>query len=73
MLNCHIDEWSRGDTTITTSTPSVVLLGLSVHNSRQVEEAINVAGARAYLTKTSSSRQLHMHVFEKILTDKKLI
>jgi DNA-binding NarL/FixJ family response regulator len=43
----------------TTSMPNVAVVGLSVHNSPQVEQAMMEAGATAYLTKDAAPEQLH--------------
>ena len=39
--------------------PSIVVIGLSVHQSRHVEEAIKAAGAAAFLTKDCAVDQLY--------------
>jgi DNA-binding NarL/FixJ family response regulator len=39
--------------------PSIVVVGLSVHQSRHVEEAIRAAGAATYLTKDCAVDQLY--------------
>jgi PAS domain S-box-containing protein len=44
---------------ITDRHPQVVVIGLSVHNSPQVAEAMKQAGAAAYLTKDAAPEQLY--------------
>ncbi len=39
--------------------PSMIVIGLSVHSSRQVEQAIKGAGAAAFLTKECAADQLY--------------
>jgi CheY-like chemotaxis protein len=51
---------------ITTSIPNVVVVGLSVHNSPQIEQAMREAGATAYLTKDAAPEQLHQAIVAAI-------
>ena len=51
---------------ITASVPNVVVIGLSVHNSPQVEAAMKAAGATAYLTKDAAPQQLHQAILAAI-------
>lgn len=44
---------------ITAGAPHVVVIGLSVHNSPQVAEAMKQVGAAAYLTKDAAPEQLY--------------
>lgn len=46
------------------STPSIVVIGLSVRNDREAEEAMMQAGASGYLTKESAAEQLHQAICE---------
>ncbi len=47
---------------ITACYPRVVVIGLSVHNSPQVAEAMKQAGAVAYLTKDAAPEQLYQAI-----------
>ena len=46
------------------ATPSIVVIGLSVRNHREAEEAMRQAGASGYLTKESAAQQLHQAICE---------
>ena len=46
------------------ATPSIVVIGLSVRNDREAEEAMRQAGASGYLTKESAAEQLHQAICE---------
>jgi DNA-binding NarL/FixJ family response regulator len=52
---------------ITATCPSIVVIGLSVHNSPQVESAMKEAGAAAYLTKDAAPEQLQQAISSAIL------
>lgn len=52
---------------ITANMPHVVVIGLSVHNSPQVESAMKEAGAAAYLTKDAASEKLQQTIFAAVL------
>lgn len=41
-----------------------VVIGLSVRNDREAEEAMRHAGASGYLTKESAAEQLHQAICE---------
>ena len=47
--------------------PSIVVIGLSVHNSPQIESAMREAGAAAYLTKDAAPEQLQQTISSAIL------
>ncbi|MGZ8422455.1 MAG: response regulator, partial [Nitrospira sp.] len=47
---------------ITASCPHIVVIGLSVHNSPQVAQAMTQAGAAAYLTKDAAPEQLYQAI-----------
>jgi PAS domain S-box-containing protein len=51
---------------ITASMPHVVVIGLSVHDSPQVESAMKDAGAAAYLTKDVASEKLQQAIFAEV-------
>lgn len=42
--------------------PQLIVIGLSVHNSPQIEAEMNRAGAAAYLTKDAAPEQLYQAV-----------
>ena len=44
------------------SNPSIVIIGLSVRNDREAEEAMRQAGTSGYLTKESAAEQLHQAI-----------
>jgi CheY-like chemotaxis protein/anti-sigma regulatory factor (Ser/Thr protein kinase) len=46
--------------------PNVVVIGLSVHNSLQIEDAIKQAGATAYLTKDAAPEQLQQAILAAV-------
>ncbi|MEP7151610.1 MAG: PAS domain-containing protein, partial [Nitrospira sp.] len=46
------------------SNPSIIVIGLSVRNDREAEEAMRQAGASGYLTKESAAEQLHQAICE---------
>ena len=52
---------------ITATCPSIVVIGLSVHNSPHVEAAMKEAGAAAYLTKDSAPQQLQQAISLAVL------
>ena len=52
---------------ITATCPSIVVIGLSVHNSPQVESAMKEAGAAAYLTKDAAPEQLQQAISLAVL------
>ncbi len=52
---------------ITATYPSIVVIGLSVQNSPQVESAMKKAGAAAYLTKDAAPEQLQRTISSAIL------
>jgi DNA-binding NarL/FixJ family response regulator len=47
---------------LTARCPHVIVIGLSVHNSPQVEAAMKEAGAAAYLTKDAAPEQLYQAI-----------
>jgi CheY-like chemotaxis protein len=51
---------------ITASLPMVVVIGVSVHNSPQVESAMRGAGAAAYLTKDAPPQELHQAILAAV-------
>lgn len=46
------------------SAPSISVIGLSVRNDREAEEAMRQAGESGYLTKESAAEQLHQAICE---------
>ena len=47
---------------ITATCPNILVIGLSVHNSPQVESAMKEAGAATFLTKDAAPEQLHQAI-----------
>ena len=47
---------------ITQAVPAIVIIGLSVRNDREAEQAMRNAGAAGYLTKESAADQLHQAI-----------
>ena len=64
-LNMPLDEQATRQ--ITATCPSILVIGLSVHNSPQVESAMKEAGAAAYLTKDAAPEQLNQAISSAIL------
>ena len=51
--------------------PQITVIGLSIHNSEQVEAAMKAAGAALYLTKDAAPEQLYSAItsaLEKTIT-----
>lgn len=63
-LNMPIMDGIEATRRIKQSAPSIVVIGLSVRNDREAEEALRQAGASGYLTKESAAEQLHQAICE---------
>ena len=61
-LNMPIMDGIEATRRIKQTAPSVVVIGLSVRNDREAEEAMRQAGASGYLTKESAAEQLHQAI-----------
>jgi len=46
--------------------PTIVVIGLSVHNNRQVEEVMREAGAVSFLTKDAAIEQLRETIVQAL-------
>ena len=51
---------------LTATAPNVVIIGLSVHTSPQVESAMKAAGAAAYMTKDAPPEELHRAILTAV-------
>jgi PAS domain S-box-containing protein len=63
-LNMPLMDGIEATRRIKRSAPSIVVIGLSVRNDREAEEAMRHAGASGYLTKESAAEQLHQAICE---------
>jgi len=63
-LNMPLMDGIEATSRITRANPSIVVIGLSVRNDREAEEAMRQAGASGYLTKESAAEQLHQAIGE---------
>ena len=61
-VNMPVMDGIEATRRITTRYPHVVVIGLSVHNSPQVAEAMKQAGAAAFLTKDAAPEQLNQAI-----------
>lgn len=61
-LNMPIMDGIEATRRIKQTAPSIVVIGLSVRNDREAEEAMRQAGASGYLTKESAAEQLHQAI-----------
>lgn len=61
-LNMPIMDGIEATRRIKETAPSIVVIGLSVRNDREAEEAMRQAGASGYLTKESAAEQLHQAI-----------
>lgn len=67
-LNMPIMDGIEATRRIKESSPSIIVIGLSVRNDREAEEAMRQAGASGYLTKESAAEQLYQAI-GKLLQD----
>ena len=61
-LNMPIMDGIEATRRIKEACPSIIVIGLSVRNDREAEEAMRQAGASGYLTKESAAEQLHQAI-----------
>lgn len=61
-LNMPIMDGIEATRRIKDACPSIIIIGLSVRNDREAEEAMRQAGASGYLTKESAAEQLHQAI-----------
>jgi CheY-like chemotaxis protein len=63
-LNMPLMDGIEATHRIKQSTPLIVVIGPSVRNDRETEEAMRQAGASGYLTKESAAKQRHQAICE---------
>lgn len=61
-VNLPIIDGIEATRQITASLPNMAVVGLSVHNSPQIAQAMKEAGAMAYVTKDAAPEQLYQAI-----------